>query len=60
MGVPHMDAKQLGYINHKPLVWPNECAEKMQTAGCYRRLGANQPTIKGRIIATRPGHTINN
>ena len=26
MGVPHMDAKQLGYINHKPLVWANECA----------------------------------
>ena len=26
MGVPHMDADQLGYINHKPLVWPNECA----------------------------------
>lgn len=26
MGVPHMDAKQLGYINNKPLVWPNECA----------------------------------
>lgn len=24
MGVPHMDAKLLGYINHKPLVWPNE------------------------------------
>ena len=22
MGVPHMDADQLGYINHKPLVWP--------------------------------------
>ena len=21
-----MDAKQLGYINHKPLVWANECA----------------------------------
>ena len=26
MGVPHMDAKQLGYINHKPLVWENEPA----------------------------------
>ena len=26
MWVPHMDAEQLGYINHKPLVWPNEFA----------------------------------
>lgn len=26
MRVPHMDAEQLGYINHKPLVWANECA----------------------------------
>lgn len=26
MGVPHMDASQLGYINHIPLVWPNEPA----------------------------------
>lgn len=26
MGVPHMDATQLGYINHIPLVWDNEPA----------------------------------
>ena len=26
MGVPHKDAKQLGYINNKPLVWDNEPA----------------------------------
>ena len=26
MGVPHMDASHLGYINHIPLVWPNEPA----------------------------------
>ena len=24
MGVPHMDASHLGYINHIPLVWPND------------------------------------
>ncbi|MBQ5662908.1 MAG: UDP-3-O-[Bacteroidaceae bacterium] len=24
MGVPHMDATKLGYLNHKPLVWNNE------------------------------------
>ena len=23
LGVPHMDAKHLGYIQHTPLVWPN-------------------------------------
>ncbi len=23
--VPHLDATQLGYIQHKPLVWENEC-----------------------------------
>ena len=26
MGVPHMDATKLGYLNHKPLVWNNEPA----------------------------------
>ena len=26
MRVPHMDASHLGYINHIPLVWPNEPA----------------------------------
>ena len=26
LGVPHMDAKKLGYLNHKPLVWNNEPA----------------------------------
>ena len=28
MGVPHMDATQLGYINHIPLVWDNEPARQ--------------------------------
>ena len=59
MGVPHMDAKQLGYINHKPLVWPNECARHklLDVIGDLALIGK---PIKGRIIATRPGHTINN
>ena len=59
MGVPHMDAKQLGYINHKPLVWPNECARHklLDVIGDMALIGK---PIKGRIIATRPGHTINN
>ncbi|MDR0972518.1 MAG: bifunctional UDP-3-O-[3-hydroxymyristoyl] N-acetylglucosamine deacetylase/3-hydroxyacyl-ACP dehydratase [Prevotellaceae bacterium] len=59
MGVPHMDAKKLGYINHIPLVWPNECARHklLDVIGDLALIGK---PIKGRIIATRPGHTINN
>lgn len=59
MGVPHMDANQLGYINHDPLVWPNECARHklLDVIGDLALIGK---PIRGRIIATRPGHTINN
>jgi UDP-3-O-[3-hydroxymyristoyl] N-acetylglucosamine deacetylase/3-hydroxyacyl-[acyl-carrier-protein] dehydratase len=59
MRVPHMDAKKLGYINHKPLVWANECARHklLDVIGDLALIGK---PIKGRIIATRPGHTINN
>lgn len=59
MGVPHMNADQLGYINHKPLVWDNEPARHklLDIIGDLALIGK---PIKGRIIATRPGHTINN
>ncbi|MEG2574254.1 MAG: bifunctional UDP-3-O-[3-hydroxymyristoyl] N-acetylglucosamine deacetylase/3-hydroxyacyl-ACP dehydratase, partial [Bacteroides sp.] len=59
MGVPHMDAKHLGYINHAPLVWDNEPARHklLDIIGDLALIGK---PIKGRIIATRPGHTINN
>ena len=59
MGVPHMDANHLGYINHHPLVWPNECARHklLDIIGDLALIGK---PIRGRIIATRPGHTINN
>lgn len=59
MGVPHMDADKLGYINHQPLVWANECARHklLDVIGDLALIGK---PIKGRIIATRPGHTINN
>ena len=58
MGVPHMDASHLGYINHIPLVWPNEPARHklLDIIGDLALVGK---PIKGRIIATRPGHTIN-
>ena len=59
MGVPHMDATQLGYINHIPLVWDNEPARHklLDIIGDLALIGK---PITGRIIATRPGHTINN
>ncbi|KAA6333855.1 UDP-3-O-acyl-N-acetylglucosamine deacetylase [termite gut metagenome] len=59
MRVPHMDASQMGYVNHKPLVWPNECARHklLDVVGDLALIGK---PIMGRIIATRPGHTINN
>jgi UDP-3-O-[3-hydroxymyristoyl] N-acetylglucosamine deacetylase/3-hydroxyacyl-[acyl-carrier-protein] dehydratase len=59
MRVPHMDCTQLGYINHKPLVWDNEPARHklLDLIGDIALLGR---PIKGKIIATRPGHTINN
>ena len=59
MGVPHKDANQLGYINHKPLAWDNEPARHklLDIIGDLALIGK---PIKGRIIATRPGHTINN
>ena len=57
--VPHMDATNLGYIQPKPLVWENECTRHklLDIIGYMALIGK---PIKGRIIATRPGHTINN
>lgn len=59
LGVPHMDATALGYIQHKPLMWENECTRHklLDIIGDMALIGK---PIKGRIIATRPGHTINN
>ncbi len=57
--VKRMDATKLGYIQHKPLVWENECTRHklLDIIGDMALIGK---PIKGRIIATRPGHTINN
>ncbi|MBR4925890.1 MAG: bifunctional UDP-3-O-[Prevotella sp.] len=59
LGVSHMDANNIGYIQHKPLVWENECTRHklLDIIGDMALIGK---PIKGRIIATRPGHTINN
>lgn len=57
--VEHRDATELGYIQNKPLVWENECTRHklLDIIGDMALIGK---PIKGRIIATRPGHTINN
>ena len=59
MGVPHIEVDQLGYINPKPLKWDNEPARHklMDVIGDFALIGK---PIKGRIVAVRPGHTINN
>ena len=57
--IEHRDANELGYIQHKPLQWDNECTRHklLDVIGDMALIGK---PIKGRIIATRPGHTINN
>ena len=57
--VPHRDATKIGYIQPKPLQWENECTRHklLDIIGDMALIGK---PIKGRIIATRPGHTINN
>ena len=58
-GAEKHNASELGYLQHKPLVWENEPARhKLLDIICDMAL-IGKP-IKGRIIATRPGHTINN
>jgi UDP-3-O-[3-hydroxymyristoyl] N-acetylglucosamine deacetylase/3-hydroxyacyl-[acyl-carrier-protein] dehydratase len=57
--VEDRDATALGYTQHKPLQWENECTRPklLDVIGYMALIGK---PIKGRIIATRPGHTINN
>lgn len=59
MNVPHKHVDELGYINNKPLVFDNEPARHklLDILGDIALIGK---PIKGRIIATRPGHKINN
>ena len=58
-GAEHHDATEVGYLQHKPLVWENEPARHklLDIIGDMALIGK---PIRGRIIATRPGHTINN
>ena len=58
-GAEKHNASELGYLQHKPFVWENEPARHklLDIIGDMALIGK---PIKGRIIATRPGHTINN
>lgn len=57
--VPHIDADKIGYIQNKSLMWENECTRHklLDIIGDVALIGK---PLKGRIVATRPGHTINN
>jgi beta-hydroxyacyl-[acyl carrier protein] dehydratase FabZ len=59
LGLPRKDVQELGYINNKPLTSKNEPARHklIDVIGDMALIGK---PIKGHIIATRPGHKINN
>lgn len=59
LNVPHHNAKELGYLNHRALIFRNEPARHkiLDLIGDIALIGK---PLKGRIIATRPGHHINN
>ena len=59
LGVAHRNATELCYMQTQPLRWENEPARHklLDIIGDMALIGR---PIKGRIIATRPGHTINN
>lgn len=59
LNVPHRRLDRLGYINDTPLKWDNEPARHklMDVIGDMALIGR---PLKGRVVAVRPGHTINN
>lgn len=59
LGVPRRHLDKLGYINDTPLKWDNEPARHklMDVIGDMALIGR---PLKGRVVAVRPGHTINN
>ena len=58
IGVPHKHVSEFGYINDGPLMAENEPARHklMDVLGDLALIGR---PLKGKVIATRPGHTIN-
>ncbi|MBD5312679.1 MAG: bifunctional UDP-3-O-[3-hydroxymyristoyl] N-acetylglucosamine deacetylase/3-hydroxyacyl-ACP dehydratase [Duncaniella sp.] len=58
MNVPHKDVSEFGYVNDSPLSHENEPARHklLDLIGDIALIGR---PLKGRVIATRPGHSIN-
>lgn len=58
MGAPHVSVTEFGFINTTPLVHDNEPARHklLDVLGDLALIGRR---IKGRVIATRPGHSLN-
>lgn len=58
MGAPHKQVNEFGFIQEKPLVADNEPARHklMDVIGDIALIGRN---LKGKVLANRPGHTIN-
>ena len=58
MGVPHKQVSEFGYIQASPLRWDNEPARHklLDIVGDLALIGR---PLKGKVIATRPGHSIN-
>lgn len=58
MNVPRKQVSELGYLYNKPLVYKNEPARHklLDLLGDLSLIGR---PLKGRIVATKPGHTIN-
>ncbi len=58
MHVERKQVNELGYLNNKPLMYKNEPARHklLDLLGDLSLIGR---PLKGRIVATKPGHTIN-
>ena len=58
MGAPRIHVSQYGFINEKPLRWDNEPARHklLDVIGDIALIGR---PLKGRVLATRPGHSVN-
>ena len=59
VGISDMKLDKLGYINPTPLRWDNEPARHklMDVLGDIALIGR---PLRGRVVAIRPGHTVNN
>ncbi len=57
-GAPHVKVSEFGYLNHRPLANDNEPARHklLDVLGDLALIGRR---LRGRVIATRPGHGLN-